>query len=393
MKKIFTLLLGSLCIYSSSLAQPVLAQWTFETADVSSTAGTTPNVTVGTPQADAGVKASGSSFTGFHASALTVWSTPAGNGSANALSSNNWGVNDYYQFQLSTTGYSGLQVSFDQTGSNTGPSQFKLQYSTDGTTFTDVPGGSYTIPSNGAAAYAWSASTPISQTSFNYNLSSIAALNNAANVYFRLTNTSTVAFNGGTVATAGTNRVDNFTVSGFTIFPLTLVSFAATLSDNKVNVEWTSANELNVAGYEIQRSINGKDFMPITLVDAENAGTTKNYTYTDPKAVAGTSFYRLKMTDKDGSYKYSQIATIKNSIVGVSLYPNPVRSNLTIQHESAEKGATVSVMGMSGKQIVSVNVLPGAVQTTIDAAKLAPGVYMIVYTNNGQKQTKQFVKE
>jgi hypothetical protein len=175
--------------------------------------------------------------------------------------------------------------------------------------------------------------------------------------------------------------------------PLNLLSFTATLSDNKVNVNWSTANEVNVGGYEIQRSVNGKDFMPISMVQAENAGSTKQYAYTDPRAVAGTSYYRLKMNDKDGSYKYSQIATIKNSIVGISLYPNPVRSNVTIQHESADKGATVSIVGMSGKQLISVNLLPGAVQTTIEAAKLAPGVYMVVYTNNGQKHTKQFIKE
>jgi hypothetical protein len=197
-----------------------------------------------------------------------------------------------------------------------------------------------------------------------------------------------------TLATAVTNtQFRGVTFTPGTILPLNLTSFTATLSDNKVNVNWTTANEVNVAGYEIQRSVNGKDFMPITLVQAENAGTTKQYSYTDPRAVPGTSYYRLKMTDKDGSYKYSLIATIKTSMVGVSLYPNPVRSNLTIQHESADKGATVSIIGMSGKQLISVNLLPGAVQTTIEAAKLAPGVYMVVYTNNGQKHTKQFIKE
>jgi hypothetical protein len=48
---------------------------------------------------------------------------------------------------------------------------------------------------------------------------------------------------------------------------------------------------------------------------------------------------------------------------------------------------------MNGKQLLSVNVEAGALQTTIDAAKLAPGAYMVIYINNGLKQTKQFVKE
>lgn len=177
------------------------------------------------------------------------------------------------------------------------------------------------------------------------------------------------------------------------VLPLNLLSFAATLSSEKVNVEWTTANEVNVAGYEIQRSVNGKDFMPISLINAENSGSTKQYSYTDSRAVAGMSYYRLKMTDKDGSFKYSTIATIKNNVVGLSIFPNPVKTAITIQHESAEKGATVSIVGISGKQLVSVNLQAGAVQTTIDAAKLAPGAYMVIFVNNGQKQTKQFIKE
>jgi hypothetical protein len=175
--------------------------------------------------------------------------------------------------------------------------------------------------------------------------------------------------------------------------PLQLTSFNATLSDNKVNVEWTASNEVNVAGYDIERSVNGKDFMPISMVAAANTGSTKQYAYTDPRAVSGVSYYRLKMKDSDGSFKYSQIATVKTSIIGVSLYPNPVKSAVTVQHEGAVKGATISIVGMSGKQLISLNVQAGAVQTTIEAAKLAPGAYMVIFTNNGVKQTKQFIKE
>ncbi len=42
--------------------------------------------------------------TGFHAASTSLWSGPAGNGSPKSLSSNMWGVGDYYQFQVSTLG-------------------------------------------------------------------------------------------------------------------------------------------------------------------------------------------------------------------------------------------------------------------------------------------------
>lgn len=184
--------LGSLPAHAA-----VIAQWTFE-ASVPTTAG--PHAAeVGTGSA-----------LGFHASTST-YSNPAGNGSTESFSSNTWAVGDYYEFTTNSTGYEGITVSFDQTGSNTGPRDFKIEYSIDGTTFTDFD--TYSLP--GPPAVAWSTSTPVvpASTSFFFDLSSIAALDNDSSIYFRLTNTSTTSINGGTVASGGTGRVDNVVIA------------------------------------------------------------------------------------------------------------------------------------------------------------------------------------
>src|SRR5687768_3730252 len=67
---------------SSIAVTNVLAAWGFDGVTVSSTAGQSPVITGGSATADSGVLTAGSSFTGFHTSSLTVWSTPVGNGSA-----------------------------------------------------------------------------------------------------------------------------------------------------------------------------------------------------------------------------------------------------------------------------------------------------------------------
>jgi len=146
------------------------------------------------------------SASAFHAGSATVWSTPAGNGSTKSFSANTWATGDYFQFVVSSIGYSGLSVSFDQMGSNTGPKDFGLAYSTDGTTFTQF--GTYSLINGG-----WSAGTPVVTTSYSFDLSSITALNNTSAVYFRLIDISTTSINGGTVAAGGTGRVDNFAVT------------------------------------------------------------------------------------------------------------------------------------------------------------------------------------
>src|SRR5205085_326945 len=107
-------------------SQTTIAKWTFEAVTTTNT-GTTPSVSVGSVTADQGTQTAGSAFTGNHASASTTWSNPAGNGSTKSLSSNNWAINDYYQFSFSMTGYNSLSITFDQTGSSTGPRDFKIQ--------------------------------------------------------------------------------------------------------------------------------------------------------------------------------------------------------------------------------------------------------------------------
>lgn len=190
----------------AALALPAHAvtvvQWDFENAPADLTNSTTSPVVA----ASLGVGAA----VGVHTSAATDWTTPSGNGSANSLSSNTWGVGDYYQFSFGTLGYGDMALSFDQTSSGTGPRDFTLAYSTNGSSFTNF--ASYAVLVNGAPNPSWSSSTYNSVFTYTFDLSTLAALDNQASVVVRLIDSSTVAANGGVVASGGTGRIDNFTV-------------------------------------------------------------------------------------------------------------------------------------------------------------------------------------
>ncbi len=105
-----------------------------------------------------------------------------------------------------------IKLSYDQNGSNTGPLNFELAYSTDGTTFTNF--STYSIPNNSGTALAWASGTPVPASSMSFDLSSIDDLTNDSSVTFRIIDTSTTAINNGTVGTAGTDRVDNVVITG-----------------------------------------------------------------------------------------------------------------------------------------------------------------------------------
>ena len=179
-------------------AQTVLADWTFETSQPAAAGPYSPEIGSG-------------SATGVHAGAST-YSSPSGNGSAHSFSSTTWAVGDYYQFSTSsTTPFNDLTLSFDQTSSNTGPKDFNLSYSTNGTNYTSFT--SYSILANASPNAPWNATTYSSAYHFSYDLSSVDALNGATTVYFRLTDADTTSANGGTVASGGTDRVDNVVIS------------------------------------------------------------------------------------------------------------------------------------------------------------------------------------
>ena len=150
---------------------------------------------------------------GVHASSQTRWSNPSGNGSNKSFAATRWQANDYFQFSVSTLGFNGLSVAWDQFSENQSSTAFQLRYSLDGTNFTTF--ASYTVNTtatlaDGGTGGWWSASSPATNTSYSYDLSGVSALNEQSSVIFRL-----VAANRATSTSLMTGTaIDNVTVTG-----------------------------------------------------------------------------------------------------------------------------------------------------------------------------------
>ncbi len=223
-------------VAAGAVRADTLADWTFETSQPA---------TAGPFVAESGLNAGGSNASGFHVGAA-VYSSPAGNGSAHSFSANTWAVGDYYQFTTSTVGYSAVQLQFDQTSSNTGPGQFQLEYSTDGTSFTNF-GSFYTADPN-VAPNAWNANTTTTASTHNFDLSSVTGLGNLGLIYLRLVDFSTVSANNGVVAVAGTDRIDNVIITGTNPPPpVNLLWIGGNAAWDTTNPRWqdSSLNSVN----------------------------------------------------------------------------------------------------------------------------------------------------
>ena len=203
MKKSYVCLLGVLATgaLTEARAATTIADWTFQTSAPITAGPFNPEVGSGS----ASVSHAGS----------TAVSSPAGNGSSHSFSSTDWAIGDFYQVEVSTIGFQGVTLTFDQTSSSTGPANFQLEYSTDGTSFTSF-GSAYTVqPNQNPPNPVWNATTSSLIYTSTVDLSSISALNDTSTVFLRFADSSTAAAGtaGGVVATSGTDRMDNIIVS------------------------------------------------------------------------------------------------------------------------------------------------------------------------------------
>jgi hypothetical protein len=147
-------------------------------------------------------------------------------------------------------------------------------------------------------------------------------------------------------------------------------------------------NEENSKEFVIERSADGIRFATIGVVKSINRIETNNYSYSDDLFISETSFYRLKMTDIDGSFKYSKIVAIKNKVPGkLQMMPNPVAAALTLNHL---KSGWIELINLQGR--ILQKVLVKSQTLTLDLAAYPTGTYFIRYLNAKGTEVHKIIK-
>ena len=173
------------------------------------------------------------------------------------------------------------------------------------------------------------------------------------------------------------------TVEYSSVLPVTIVNLKAQQQGNIIKVDWSSLTEINVGSYEIQRSLNGRDFSAIGSVAAKNNGALQtSYTFNDLQPATGNNYYRLKVINEDGNKTYSNIVSLNvNSDKTITLvYPVPAGDVLHIQTNS---NASFSLIDQSGKILLIQNINGSG---TINISGIANGFY---YLKNNSNSTLQ----
>ncbi len=165
--------------------------------------------------------------------------------------------------------------------------------------------------------------------------------------------------------------------------PIELLSFTATPTENTVELEWTTLSEINNDFFTVERSADAVNFNEVLRKDgAGNSTVIKNYSDTDFSPLQGVSYYRLKQTDYNGSFEYSQIVPVyfgRNVNPVVSAFVNGDRNiSLSIDALVSEQ-SSIRVFDVSGKLILEENhgLTKGKQSILISNPGLATGVYLL----------------
>ncbi|MEO7311946.1 MAG: T9SS type A sorting domain-containing protein [Chitinophagaceae bacterium] len=309
-----------------------------------------------------------------------------------------YNANSYVEYTVTPTAgkkFTTDSIVLSSLGGGTGTAKMILYYSLDG----------------------FATSAPLGATT--YNGFSYAAMDTTAPI--ALLNTSTTPLTGGQVASAITsivvmpgqtlsirayvwitgsgNRyyasqgVKVFGTTSDVVVPLLLTNFSAVREYGQVKLNWKTANESNMNQFELQKSIDGQTFYPAGTVAANNTATA-SYAFTDNVAQSGLVYYRLKMIGKDGSFKYSFIVAVTNTKQkeSLSVFPNPVMNSVTLGYEKATKNASLSVLNVEGRKMLTALIPTGTTQTSFDVTGLLPGMYLLRYSDDKRVQTIKFIK-
>ena len=178
-----------------------------------------------------------------------------------------------------------------------------------------------------------------------------------------------------------------------TPLPVELVSFAAKLNKNRVNLTWETASEKDNKGFEVQRSQDGVAFTTILFKNGKGNSNSKTaYAATDEQPLSGVSYYRLKQIDYDGKTSLSPVVSITNlaGVASVEMYPNPVQGTLYIlMAQTGKAGAQVTITDLAGRVVRTEQLAPTG---ELNMGTLSTGTYLVTVSDGVQKLTRRIVK-
>jgi hypothetical protein len=207
---------------------------------------------------------------------------------------------------------------------------------------------------------------------------------------------------GGSTAAASQFSNDYNIDFGFVgvVLPLKQLKLSAVLGDDNVKVGWNTIEEFGVRKYHAERSIDGKNFVEINSVNSKANG---NFSYELNDGIkslnASTIYYRLRIEDFDGKYRYSVVVTVNPGKPGTMLQvsPNPFTDNLNLQINNTQKtDVRIRIVNAAGQSLYNKTIsMEKGVNSIVlnDFQNYARGMYIIEVKTADQYISHKLLKQ
>lgn len=248
----------------------------------------------------------------------------------------------------------------------------------------------------------WVIDRPTGSGSCILNMQWDAALEGAAFAGYSNSNIGISHYDGplwGICLGTGDNAANNATALYSTFSPFgvgynnsilatAIKNITASVKTHAVEIKWYVTGEAGVHHYEIEKSINKVDFIPIGSVDANNSG---NYLFNDPGTFTGVIYYRIKIIGLAGDIRYSDIVIVKkNGSNEISLYPNPAVNSIVLSGFS--NVAAYRIINVAGQVMLQQKI--NADSFSVDVSRLQNGLYcMEIFLADDTTVKKTFIKQ
>lgn len=192
------------------------------------------------------------------------------------------------------------------------------------------------------------------------------------------------------------SSVSVFQVNCSNPLPISLLQFNGVLQSGNALIQWQTADPLPGQHFELQHSTNGRQFTALH----QQAATQTAYQFAHNQLGQGQHFYRLLMTDEDGTKRYSKTILLQVGKAGTvisGLTQNPVQQRVTpLVSTSKAQAATATIADVSGRILGTTQqyLQPGQTQWAIDVQSLQAGIYFLtIRAQDGSMETLRFVKQ
>jgi glucose/arabinose dehydrogenase/PKD repeat protein len=200
---------------------------------------------------------------------------------------------------------------------------------------------------------------------------------------------------------AGLSTIDSsqiFPACASVPLPLLLRKFSVTQQGNENLVKWTTESEMYIEYFEVERSTDGVNFLPINQTAARNTSGPNEYNFTDHNFSTGVNYYRLKIVEAGSIIRYSVIVKTFSDIKseGLVISPNPVTGNFSVSYTAADSGPVIlRISDVNGKLINTIRESVNRGQNIIYLQSMPAwksGIYLVSVQQGDDVQHGKFIK-